>query len=395
MSETENKEKISAGGLGPVTITAVELKKVIESFETASLNLSERYKKLEEEIKDLKENLNAVLESLPVGIIITDQSDSIRFINKSLAELVDGYPLISYLGKSIGEFGGFFFDSPSAAEFARPAFYPVEKIMKTAPDKFIHVFLYVKTMHGSNKKAAGRIFIVQNIEEIKKIKRLAEIGEMSAKIAHEIRNPLGSIGLFASILQKELKNDEHLEVASNIMSAVKNMNTTINNVLEFSRTVTPSFSDCRLSSVIEKSIIYSSHLISEKNISVEKEVDENIMLKIDENLISQVFVNILINSSQAVKDSGGRIRIKSGAVSMDENESAYVRVDFEDNGPGFAGNTEKDIFTPFFSTKKSGGTGLGLSIALNNVLAHGGYIRAENSGGLGGAKISVFLPYMA
>ncbi|MHB1697311.1 MAG: sensor histidine kinase [bacterium] len=381
------------------TLTGDELKKAFESFEIASQKLSEYYKNLEEEIKDLKENLNAVLESLPLGIIITDEKNIIKFINKSLTELAGGYNLVNYLNRHIDEFLKFFFNGSTAEGFIKPIFYPIETIMKTAAEKFIPVFLYVKNIHNNNnnKKNSERIFIIQNIEEIKKFKRLAELGEMSAKIAHEIRNPLGSIDLFASILQKELKDKEHSEIISDIISAVKNMNTTINNVLEFSKTVNPAVSKYSLSDVLNKSILYSSYIIKEKNITIIKEIDEKTAVEIDENLIGQTFINILVNAAQAVQINSGIIRIKSSVALKDNggNGSGYLCIDFEDNGPGFSEDTVKNIFNPFFSTKKSGGTGLGLSIALNNVMVHGGYISAENSEKLGGAKISVFLPYLA
>ena len=389
----ENKNTVS-------TLTGEDLKKAFESFEAASLKLSEYYKNLEEQVKDLKENLNTVIESLPLGIMITDENNLIKFINRPLIELTGGYDHLNYLNRPVDEFLKFFFNGASLSDFTRQVFYPIEKFMKSGDDKngsgkFIPVFLYIKTVHGSNKKNAGRIFIIQNIEEIKKFKHLAELGEMSAKIAHEIRNPLGSIELFASILQKEIKNGGHAEIISNIISAVKNMNTTISNVLEFSKTVNPALSKCSLSYIVNKSIMYSSYVIKEKNVKVITEIDENIILEIDENLIGQTFVNILINAAHAVQNFDGIIKIRTSAVSGGEDGSGYIRIDFEDNGPGFSDDVVKNIFNPFFSTKKSGGTGLGLSIALNNVMVHGGYIGAENSKETGGAKISVFLPYMA
>jgi Signal transduction histidine kinase len=132
-------------------------------------------------------------------------------------------------------------------------------------------------------------------------------------------------------------------------------------------------------------------------VKVITEIDENLILEIDENLIGQTFVNILINAAHAVQNIDGIINVRTSAVSggEDGDGNGYIRIDFEDNGPGFSEDVVKNIFNPFFSTKKSGGTGLGLSIALNNVMVHGGYIGAENSKELGGAKISVFLPYLA
>ncbi len=374
-----------------------ELKEAFKSFEIASQKLSENYKNLEEEIKDLKENLNTVLESLPLGIIITDEKNGIKFINKFLTELMSEYNLVSYLNKDIEDFIKMFFSNSKTVDFIKPIFNPIEKIMKTGEGKYIHIFLYTKAVYGNNKKYSGRIFIFQNIEEIKKFKRLAELGEMSAKIAHEIRNPLGSIDLFASILQKELNDEGHKEIVSNIVSAVKNMNATITNILEFSKALKPSISRYNLQAIINKSLIFASYLIKQKNIKIIKETDDDLIVEVDEDLLSRAFLNILINAAHAVPENGGIIRIISrfSEGNAKNGESNYVCIDFEDNGTGFSKDVIQNIFNPFFSTKKSGGTGLGLPIALNNVIIHGGYINAGNSPATGGAKISVFLPTLA
>lgn len=374
-----------------------ELKAAFESFEIASVKLSEQYKNLEEELKDLKENLNTVLESLPLGIIITDEDNKIKFFNKFLTELMQEYNLIDYLSRDIEDFTGIFFNNSKIAEFIKPVFNPIEKIMKIGSEKFIHVFLYTKAIYGNNKKYSGRIFIFQNIEEIKKFKRLAELGEMSAKIAHEIRNPLGSIELFASILQKELKDEGHKEIIFNIISAVKNMNSTITNILEFSKALNPSILRYNLREIINKSVIFASHIVKQKNINITNEIMSDLTVEADENLLSRAFLNILINAAYAVPESGGIIKISSSFTGENINDDGpdFIRIDFEDNGAGFSKDIVRNIFNPFFSTKKSGGTGLGLSIALNNVMIHGGYINAENSKETGGAKISVFLPTMA
>ncbi|MCL4322302.1 MAG: ATP-binding protein [Deltaproteobacteria bacterium] len=384
------------GGAGPF-IGKDELREAFKSFEIASQKLSENYKNLEEEIKDLKENLSTVLESLPLGIIITDEKNRVKFINKFLTELMAEYDLVSYLNKDIEDFIKMFFSNSKTIDFIKPIFNPIEKIMKIGEGKHIHIFLYTKAVYGNNRKYSGRIFIFQNIEEIKKFKRLAELGEMSAKIAHEIRNPLGSIDLFASILQKELNNEGHKEIVSNIVSAVKNMNATITNILEFSKALNPSVSKYNLREIIDKSLIFASYLIKQKNIRIIKEIDDDLILEVDENLLGQAFLNILINAAHAVPENGGLIRITSrfAGENAKDGESNYVCIDFEDNGMGFSKDIIQNIFNPFFSTKKSGGTGLGLPIALNNVIIHGGYINAENSSEMNGAKISVFLPALA
>ena len=367
------------------------LEKAFKSFELASVKLSAYYNSLEEKIVDLKENLNAVLESMPLGVIVTDELNRITFINKYLNALIPNDNLIKYLSNDINEFFKNFFEKESIEDFIKPIFNPFEKTMRISHSKSIPIFVYVKILYGKNKKFSCRIFIFQNIEEIKKTKRLAEIGEMSAKVAHEIRNPLGSVELFASILYTELKDEKHREIISNIISAVKNMNTTITNLLEFSKNIKPDISKQNLDDICKNSILFASHIIKQKDIALIKNIDKDIFINADKNLITQCFLNIIINACQSVPCSRGIIKINSAVIKNGSNDTDYIRITFEDNGKGFEKESIGKIFTPFFSTKKSGGTGLGLSIALNNAILHGGYITAENSAE-GGAKIQLYLP---
>ncbi len=378
--------------LEPFTINPNKesLEKAFKSFELASVKLSNYYNSLEEKIIDLKENLNAVLESMPLGVIITDELNKITFINKYLTALISQNNLIKYLNKDINEFLYIFFEKATLEDFIKPIFNPIEKTMAISKNKFIPIFAYIKILYGKNKKFSGRIFIFQNIEEIKKTKRLAEIGEMSAKIAHEIRNPLGSVELFASILSTELKDKKHKEIISYIISAVKNMNTTITNLLEFSKNIKPDISKHNLYDICSNSILFASYIIKQKNITIDENIDRSLFINGDKNLLTQSFLNIIINACQSVPENNGIININSTIIKNDSNDTDYICITFEDNGKGFEKENMDKIFTPFFSTKKSGGTGLGLSIALNNAILHGGYINAENSAC--GAKISVYLP---
>ena len=111
----ENKNTVSA-------LTGEDLKKAFESFEAASQKLSEYYKNLEDEVKDLKENLNAVIESLPLGILIADENNVVRFINKALNEISAGYNLFEYLNKDIDEFLKFFFNGETLSDFGNRFF---------------------------------------------------------------------------------------------------------------------------------------------------------------------------------------------------------------------------------------------------------------------------------
>ncbi|MHB8292441.1 MAG: hypothetical protein ACYDEG_08270, partial [bacterium] len=105
------------------------LEKAFKSFELASAKLSKYYNSLEEKTIDLKENLNAVLESMPLGVIITDELSKITFINKYLTALIPQNNLIKYLNKDINEFLYTFFEKAAIEDFIKPIFNPIEKTM--------------------------------------------------------------------------------------------------------------------------------------------------------------------------------------------------------------------------------------------------------------------------
>ncbi len=160
--------------------------------------------------------------------------------------------------------------------------------------------------------------------------------------------------------------------------------------MNFQKNIKPDISKQNLYDICSNSILFASYIIKQKNITIDKNIDRGLYINGDKNLLMQSFLNIIINACQSVPENNGIININSTIIKNDSNDTDYICITFEDNGKGFEKENMDKIFTPFFSTKKSGGTGLGLSIALNNAILHGGYINAENSAA--GAKISVYLP---
>lgn len=231
------------------------------------------------------------------------------------------------------------------------------------------------------KKLEGIIILIRDITEIQYLQMVANrndrmkvLGEMAAMVAHEIRNPLGGIKGFASLLRRDLKDNPHLvEMANNIISGTDILNNLVTNVLNYSRPLTPNFSLVDLDTLIEgiKKHFEVDIANSEKKIKIiiKKDVNDTFVL-IDPNLMKLVILNLLFNARDAI-DESGEILIELGKT----NKNAFIKI--SDNGCGISENDLEKIFTPFFTTKAQG-NGFGLSEVHKVIQAHNGRIEVES-----------------
>jgi len=228
-------------------------------------------------------------------------------------------------------------------------------------------------------------------EQAERNKRLAAVGEMSARIAHELRNPLGSIELFASLLKKSLPEEpEKQSWAEHIQTAVSAMDYALTNMLFFTGKLNPHFQKTDLKRVIEEAALFSSHLLQQKEIALVLSLDSlTEPIFCDEDLLRQIFVNLILNAIDALP-KGGRLAING------VKEEGQVRIMVSDTGCGIPEDQVSKIFDPFFTTKNKG-TGLGLAIVYNAIVAHHGTIEVkskvhEENAPCGGTVFTVTLP---
>lgn len=192
--------------------------------------------------------------------------------------------------------------------------------------------------------------------------RLETLGRMAANLAHEIRNPLGGIQLYASMLRRDLAHDAaKVQTVDRILSAVTGLNKLVEDMLAFGRDQEPQRVPTRLSNVVDGAL-GMAHL---NGIEVEKRVSDAV-ISLDAEMMQRVFLNIILNAVQAMGPEG---------TLTIEGDAAGVR--FTDTGPGIPAEILEKLFTPFV-TGKAKGTGLGLAIAQKIVEAHGGTIEAFN-----------------
>lgn len=220
-------------------------------------------------------------------------------------------------------------------------------------------------------------------EELRRRERLAALGEMAAGLAHEIRNPLGGIALYASMLEKELADNPKVSTAaSRICLGVRTLERLVSDILDFAQEHRLERQDCSmrdLLSTLEDAVRpWASECKGEFTYD-----DGDAEISCDRHRLHQVLLNLVMNGLQAASP-GGAVRLSWSAC---DNE---IEIEVVDNGPGIPDESLHKIFNPFFTTKATG-TGLGLAIVHRIVEAHGGTICAGNRPE-GGARFVIRLP---
>jgi two-component system sensor histidine kinase HydH len=209
--------------------------------------------------------------------------------------------------------------------------------------------------------------------------KLAALGEMAASIAHEIRNPLVSIGGFARRLDSKLDaSNPEKRYSRIIVKEVSRLEKVLQEVLAFSRSAEPVFQECSITDVLLEGLEVLEDGFADCGIQVIREFQEEIpKIHGDANQIKQVFINLFSNAQQAMSQ-GGTLWVKCESREADGN----VVVSVQDTGGGISEDVITNIFNPFFTTKHTG-TGLGLAITHRVVEMHGGDIQVKNRPGHG------------
>lgn len=227
--------------------------------------------------------------------------------------------------------------------------------------------------------------------EMRRSERLAALGQLSAGLAHEIRNPLGIIKGSAEMLEKKLPGENQLasELAGYISSEVNRLSALVGRFLDFARPLDLDRKPTDVAAVVERALKSAADGWQGSPVRVERNYANHLpAIPLDEGFCEQVFFNLIQNAYQAMGETGGTLRVKIRAAKS--SGAAGIEVAIEDSGPGVAPELREQIFNPFFTTKKDG-VGLGLSIVSKIVDEHGGTIRVAGERGQG-ASFRVFLP---
>jgi two-component system sensor histidine kinase PilS (NtrC family) len=252
----------------------------------------------------------------------------------------------------------------------------------------------ISHLHDGDGRRRGIIAVFQDLtevhemrERVRKADRLAAIGELSAGIAHELRNPLASISGSIEMLYQELELDgENTRLMELIMRESDRLDRIISDFLEFARLRTPRRFPSRLDkSLSETLVLLKKNAEKSEGIAVRLDCANNLpTVYMDDEQMRQVFMTLAVNACEAM--AGGGTLVVAAAPAA----AGTVRIEFRDTGRGIDPESVGRFFEPFFTTKE-GGTGLGLAIANKIVTAHGGAIGFRNREG-GGAVFTITLP---
>ncbi len=383
--------------------------KLEKRVQELNLELANKNKELEHNLQEkekVKNYLNNILESLTSGVIVVDQEFQVTTYNPA-AEHLTGHSMSSAPGRYLGSL----FDTDVfehliqeiQSEEAGP--FTVDREWLRPSGETFNFRISASPVMEQSGARIGTVLVLQDLTQVKRLEeeaarnqRLVAMGEMAAGIAHEIRNPLGSIELCGSLLKKDLQEDEDkLPLVENICSSVSNMDRIISSLLMFAKSPQPSRQKCDLNALMEELLEFSANLVIPEEIRIQSNFEAGPMIGIgDHDLLKQVFLNLIRNGIQAMPN-GGELNLSTKRAVQDPDFSNaekeprhYIAATVSDTGEGMHPEKLRKIFHPFYTTKDKG-TGLGLAIAHNIIKAHQGMIDVDSQPGKG-TRFTVKIP---
>jgi PAS domain S-box-containing protein len=361
-----------------------KLNEAFENFTEASKSLETYYEKLSQRVQYLTHELEKKNEQLKKAVLeVGESKDYLQTVLQSIGEVIivlDHEEKITMINKAAEDL--FHLDS---SEVQGMNFSGLDMRIETdksgshliAHGRQFDIILSRSEVADSEGTIRGYVVLIKDITRIKDLERqyernqrLISMGEMAAKIVHEVRSPLCSIELFSNMLSKDLEGTKHSEMANGISNGIKSLNNILTNMLFFAKPQRPSFINIKLCDAVNESLNMLAPLIEARDITVDVNITDEIVHG-DVELLKQVFMNVILNAVQAMPE-GGHLSINMG------RDGDCATVSISDEGEGVDTEIIEKIFDPFFSTKEKG-TGLGLAIAHKIMQSHDGFIKASRN----------------
>lgn len=392
-------------------------KRLQEEVAGLNLELDQKNKELERNLIErdkVKNYLSNIFESQANGVFVTDLQGRVTSVNRSGLRML-GAKAQALTGRHINKVlrckvvpakAEPMTESGGMADFQ-------QSITFTREDgEALKLQASGTVMNGENQQPLGYIVNVHDVTKLKRLEEHAErrnrftaMGEMAANIAHEIRNPLGSIELFASLVRKGLmEGDERLELVNHISTGVASMNHIISNLLEYTKPRPVSLQKVNLHHHVSEVAEFTRFSASQNQVDLKLGLKaKRFHINGDPEHLKQVFHNLILNAVQAMPEGGGlniasRVRTLTspgllrrfgdGAAEI-PGRLEVVELSFKDTGMGMPEEVQNQIFDPFYSTKARG-TGLGLAIVQNIIESHQGIIDVESRNHQGTTFVLMF-----
>ena len=372
----------------------LQLKKQVELID---IEMEKKNQELNDKVNELNRTTqytNSILESMHSGVIAADLNGKVTTVNKAAEEIL-GIKRRKTIGKACE-------DVIVLTNSSEPLLKKAIKRKRNFMHKKLEVYSFdkhpvwiescVTLLKDEKGVIIGAVEIFKDLSEIKQLENkleqadnLASIGEMTASIAHEIRNPLNGIKGFASLLEDGFnKQDPRKKFVNNIIKGVDNLNNMVTDLLVLAKPIKPDIKENNVGEILSEVVSFArEHLRMVGNqINIVTDYNET-LLRCDRNLLYQVFFNLLNNSFQAIHGEGTvMVGINPGQSDKKVNGNSDVEVFISDNGIGIDKEIQSKIFEPFYTTK-SGGTGLGLSLVQKIIKMHKAHIELDSTPGKG------------
>jgi PAS domain S-box-containing protein len=405
----EGVRRISRGDFAPIAqvaaddefgLLAREFNRMASSLAHREEELTRQHQQLEYANRELRQsglNLQLVklyneniIRSVPTGILVADAQGVVTTLNPA-AERLWGLNPSETVGKKLPELplGKNLRDLLADWEAVllrkeRKVYEAIEFAVSQSPVRLVD--LHVSPLVGNDGLVQGVLVIGEDVTEKVRTKqallqneRLATIGRMSAMVAHEIRNPLSSIGLNAELLEEELAKNSDLEMRAllhAISREVERLTAITDEYLKFARLPKPTLQPEQLNDLLRDLLRFVDGELRAAKVELTVDLEGHLTpIRADDNQLRQAFLNLLKNSLHSMPE-GGRLTITT------QQHDGRVQVRFADTGQGIDTVCIDRIFDPFVSGRE-GGIGLGLSLTQQIVSEHGGMITCESTPGQG------------
>jgi two-component system sensor histidine kinase PilS (NtrC family) len=338
-------------------------------------------------LSDLKAYSKYIIESMPSGVFTTDLNMRIISFNNS-AQDITHLSQEDVIGKTPGEI------FPFLKDIGRPTERTEGEIRRK--DELFPIGMRLSSLRDSAGNEIGLIGIFQDLTELKameaEVKRKekwAFIGELSASIAHELRNPLASLKASVEMLRERKVSGDHADHLMNIaLSEMDRLNGIITDFLLYAKPQELHKENFDVHESLRDVVTLLKNIATEeKNVTIAANLEGSLPFTGDPRQIKQVFWNLGINAIDSVSEEG------SVHIQTVKRDSA-VEISFTDTGIGISHDDMDKIFYPFFTTKDKG-TGLGLSIAQKIIEEHRGKVAVESGGNGRGTTIKIILPLVS
>ena len=338
-------------------------------------------------LANMKLYTNNVIESIPVGILTLDAEERIVSYNRKMEEIA-GRSLVKSKGEKLATvFPGCHIDCRDIRTSA------LERSAEclASDGKNIPIKIGGSSLVNNDGQDIGTVLVIRDMtiirdmeQQLERSRRMAALGKMAAGIAHEIRNPLGTLRGFAHYFGSQPGATEESKGYADLMvGEVDRLNRNISGLLQFARPREPQFVQVFPDQLIAKTVALMEGDFTGHGLDFHWQCNTGITLEADPDLLLQVLMNLLKNSIHATP-FGGKVSL---ACSEDEHS---VRITVFDTGSGMAEQEKEKMFDPFFTTRKTG-TGLGLTVSHQIVEQHRGVFEVETAQGKG-TGVTLILP---